>query len=156
SNRVWARYFGTGLVEPVDNFSVANPPSNERLLDALARDFVAHGYDIRHLERTSWMSGTYQLAAIPNATNRQDRQNFSHAYVRRLMAEVVVDVLNAALGVREDFGPVAAPGGRAIEVAPNRVANANLAHIFRIFGRPTRAAACDCERSLEPALPQTL
>jgi hypothetical protein len=155
-NRVWAHYFGVGLVEPVDGFSVANPPSNEQLLGALARDFIDHRYDIRHLERTILRSRTYQLTAVPNATNARDRRNYSHAFPRRLMAEVVVDVLNAALGVREDFGPEFPKGIRAVEIASNRVAHPNLAHIFRTFGRPARTATCDCERSGEPAVPQTL
>jgi hypothetical protein len=155
-NRVWAHYFGTGLVEPVDGFSVANPPSNERLLDALARDFARHGHDIRRLERTVLLSRTYQLTAVPNRDNAQDRTNFSHAYPRRLLAEVVVDVLNSALGVREDFGPDVPKGARAVEIAPSRVNSPHLSLIFRLFGRPARAAVCDCERSTEPALPQTL
>jgi hypothetical protein len=155
-NRVWAHYFGIGLVEPVDNFSVANPPSNEALLDALARDFAEHDYDIRRLEWTILNSRTYQLSALPNSTNAGDRGNFSHVYVRPLMAEVVVDVVNAALGVQESFGEGVPQGARAIEIAPNRVADAHLAHIFRIFGRPARTAACDCERAQEPAVPQTL
>jgi hypothetical protein len=155
-NRIWQIYFGTGLVEPVDNFSVANPPSNERLLDALARDFVDHNYDIRRLERTILSSRTYQLSSTPNASNAKDRANYSHALVRRLMAEVVVDVLNSALGTSEDFGPDAEAGARAIEVAPNRVRNPELAQIFRVFGRPARTSTCDCERSMEPAAPQTL
>jgi hypothetical protein len=155
-NRVWAHYFGTGLVEPVDNFSVANPPSNEKLLDALARDFVESKYDIRKLERAILTSRTYQLSATPNVSNRQDRTNYSHSAARRLMAEVVVDVLNSALGVSEDFTPDAAPGSRAIEVASNRVRSAGLARIFRVFGRPARSANCDCERPKEPAVPQTL
>jgi hypothetical protein len=155
-NRVWAHYFGGGLVEPVDGFSVANPPSNERLLEALARDFIAHGHDIRRLERTILLSRTYQLSSVPNSTNARDRRNHSHALARRLMAEVVVDVLNGALGVREDFGPEFPKGIRAIEIASNRVNQPHLAHIFRIFGRPARTAVCDCERSTEPAVPQTL
>src|SRR5262249_49163006 len=69
-NRVWAHYFGAGLVEPVDNFSAANPPSNERLLDALAADFTRSGYDIRRLERTVLTSRTYQLSTVANETNR--------------------------------------------------------------------------------------
>jgi hypothetical protein len=73
------------------------------------------------------------------------------------MAEVVVDVLNDALGVKEDFGKDAAPAGvRAIEVGSSRVANGNLNYAFRIFGRPPRTTACDCERAMEPALPQKL
>lgn len=155
-NRVWAHYFGVGLVEPVDNFSAANPPSNERLLDALAKDFVAHKYDIRHLERTVLNSRTYQLSATPNETNRHDKNSFARSYVRRMMAEVVVDVMNEALGVKETFGNDVPAGVRAIEVAPSRVQNGNLAYAFRIFGRPPRATTCDCERAMEPALPQTL
>jgi hypothetical protein len=156
-NRVWGHYFGIGIVHPVDDFSLANPPSNDRLLDALAKDFVAHKYDLRHVERTILNSRTYQLTADTNATNRLDRNNYSHALVRPMMAEVVVDVLNAALGTTEDFGQnVAPPGARAIEVGSSRVQNPNLAYAFRIFGRPTRSTACDCERAAEPALPQKL
>jgi hypothetical protein len=155
-NRVWAMYFGMGLVDPVDNFSVANPPSNERLLAALAKDFIDHKYDIRHLERVILESRTYQLSGTPNESNAQDRHNFSHAYVRRLSAEAVVDVLNSALGATEDFGSDVPKGIHAIEIGPNRVQNGHLARIFRIFGRPVRVALCDCERTFEPAVPQTL
>ncbi len=101
-------------------------------------------------------SRTYQVSSRPNATNAQDRSNYARAYARRLMAEVVADALDAALGVTEDFGPGLPPGCRAIEVAPNRVRNEHLAMIFRTFGRPARTATCDCERSAEPAVPQTL
>jgi hypothetical protein len=155
-NRVWAHYFGVGLVMPVDSFSAANPPSNEPLLDALARDFVGHHFDIRRLERAVLNSRTYQLSSRPNATNAGDRGNYARAYPRRLMAEVVADALDAALGVREDRGPGLPPLCRAVEVAPNRVRNEHLAMIFRTFGRPARTTTCDCERSAEPAVPQTL
>jgi len=155
-NRVWAHYFGTGLVEPVDGFSVANPPSNATLLDALAADFVSSGYDVRRLERLVLSSRTYQLSALPNPTNAGDNRNFSHARVRRLLAEVVVDTLDAALGGTGDFGPDGQPGTRAIEIAPSRVRDARLARLFAVFGRPARVTLCDCERPREPALPQTL
>jgi hypothetical protein len=156
-NRVWGHYFGVGIVDPVDNFSLANPPSNPQLLDALARDFVEHKYDIRAIERTVLLSRTYQLSSETNATNKLDRNNYSHSYLRPMMAEVVVDVINDALGAKEDFGKdVAPPGARAIEVGSTRVANGNLNYAFRIFGRPPRTTACDCERAMEPALPQKL
>src|SRR5262249_10741259 len=132
-NRVWALYFGAGLVDPVDSISVANPPSNERLLDAVARDFVDHRYDLRRLERTILNSRVYQLTAVPNATNGQDHTNCSHAQPRRLMAEVVVDALNTALGTEEDFGSDAPKGARAVEVASNRVQSASARQAFRIF-----------------------
>jgi hypothetical protein len=156
ANRVWGHYFGVGVVQPVDDFSLANPPSNPRLLDALGKDFVASGYDIRKLEKTILMSRTYQLSATPNATNKQDRNNYSHSYVRPLMAEVVVDVLDDALGVRESFGNDAPSGARAVEVGASRLTNQQVNYVFRIFGRPPRTTACDCERSMEAGLPQKL
>ena len=155
-NRVWAVYFGAGLVDPVDGFSVTNPPSNPRLLDALAADFVAHGYDIRRLERLVLNSRAYQRSSQPVAGNLDDRGNFARSMPRPLMAEVLVDAINAALDVPGDFGPDAPKGSRAIEIATNRVASPDLARAFRVFGRPERAAVCDCERPKAPALPQTL
>jgi hypothetical protein len=156
ANRVWGHYFGVGIVDPVDNFSLANPPSNDKLLGALARDFRDHKYDIRHLERTVLNSRAYQLSGAANATNRLDHTNYSHSFIRPMMAEVVVDVLNSALGAKEKFAADARPGSRAIEVGASRVQNPTLAYAFRIFGRPPRTSACDCERAQEPALPQTL
>jgi hypothetical protein len=155
-NRVWGHYLGVGLVDPVDNFSQANPPTNESLLDALARDFIDHQFDMRHLERTILNARAYQLDSAMNETNQLDRTNYSHSYLRPLMAEAVVDVLNSALGITESFGDDARPGSRAIEVASTRVANPNITYAFRTFGRSTRTAACDCERATEPALSQTL
>jgi hypothetical protein len=156
-NRVWAHYFGVGLVNPVDDFSLANPPTNARLLDALAAAFVKSGYDIRALERTILVSRTYQLDYKTNESNRFDKNNFSHAYVRPLMAEQVVDVLNSALGVDESYqGQDAVFAGlKMVEVGSSRLTG-NLAYVLRIFGRPPRTTACDCERAAEPALPQTL
>src|SRR5262249_50164566 len=92
-NRVWAVYFGAGLVDPRATFSVATPASNEALLDALAADFVAHGYDIRHLERTILRSRAYGRSSTPTEDNLEDRGNFARAVPRRPMAEVLVDAL---------------------------------------------------------------
>jgi hypothetical protein len=155
-NRVWGHYLGVGLVDPVDNFSLANPPSNEKLLDQLARDFVEHKFDIRHLERVILNSRVYQQSSLANATNKLDKVNYARSYVRPMLAEVVVDVVNSALGVDEKFGNDVRPKSRAIEVGASQLANPALTYIFRIFGRPPRTAACDCERSMEPALPQKL
>jgi hypothetical protein len=161
-NRLWAHYFGVGLVDPVDDFSLANPPSNARLLDALAKDFMEHNYDMRHIERTILNTRTYQTTSVPNETNRFDKVNFARGYVRPMLAEVVVDVVNDALGTSETFslqndpGSKALDGKRLIEIGTSRLNNQNLAYALRIFGRPPRTSACDCERAAEPALPQTL
>src|SRR5262249_33500271 len=148
--------FGAGLVDPVDGFSVTNPPSNPRLLDALAADFVAHGDDIRRLERLILNSRAYQRSSQPVAGERAQPGELPPPLPRPLVAPVPVDAIHAALDVPGDFGPDASRGSRAIEIATNRVASPELARAFRAFGRPERAAVCDCERPKAPALPQTL
>jgi hypothetical protein len=155
-NRAWATYFGVGLVEPVDGISVANPPSNARLLDVLAAEFIAHGYDIRRLERSILESDAYQRSSEPCDGNLAHHGNFARAEPRPMMVTVLVDALNRALGVPGNFGPDAPAGARAIEVAANRAVSPDLARVFRVFSRPARAAVCDCERPGMPALPQTL
>jgi hypothetical protein len=155
-NRIWGHYFGIGLVHPVDDFSLANPPSNAKLLEALAREFADHQYDIRHIERLVLSSRTYQLSSKANDTNRLDKNSFAHGYVRPMMAEAVVDALNGALNVSEKWSPEVRPGSKAVEVGASQLQNPALTYAFRIFGRPPRTSACDCERAMEPALPQKL
>src|SRR5262249_46201469 len=121
-----------------------------------ADEFVKHDYDIRHMEKMVLMSRTYQLSAKLNATNRLDRRNYSHAQIRPMMAEVVVDVLNSALGTTEAFGNDAPANVHMVEVGASRLLNNNVNYALRIFGRPPRTTACDCERAMDPALPQTL
>ena len=91
-NRVWFNLLGRGLVDPVDDFRASNPPAHPELLDALAKDFQQHGYDLRWLIRTITASRTYQLSAVPNSTNAEDDANNSHAIVRRLSAEQMLDL----------------------------------------------------------------
>src|SRR5262249_22526737 len=145
-NRLWAHYFSRGLVEPSDALAAANPASHPALLDGLARRFTKD-YDLKALHRTLLTSHAYQRSRQPNATNQGDRRNFSHALVRRLGAEQVVDAVAQATGVPAQFGAAdAPPGTRAIEVAPSRLTGAE-AYALTIFGRPQRQQNCDCERS---------
>ncbi len=99
-NRLWAHFTGRGLVEPVDDMRVTNPPSNPALLDALAVDLVEHKYDIKHLIRTIMLSSTYQLSSEPNDGNIHDQQNYARAYPRRLLAEVLLDAMCKISGAR--------------------------------------------------------
>lgn len=155
-NRVWGHYFGVGIVNPLDDFSLANPPNNAKLLNALAQDFIKHKFDIKHIERMILNSRAYQLSSQTNETNKLDKNNFSHSYVRPMMAEVVLDVINFALEAKENFGNNIKPGIRAIEVGPSFVQSASVQNILRLWGRPPRMAACDCERSQDPGLPNKL
>lgn len=158
-NRVWANYFGVGIVEPADDMNLANPPSNAPLLDYLATEFVAQGYDLKWLHRTIASSRTYQLSWRPNDTNRLDERNFSHARVRRLPAEVMVDVLRHATASEEGQRALhedrAVVRGRAIGVSSG-FARAESAYPLKLFGKPERSLACECERSSEPSLLQTI
>lgn len=151
ANRLWAHFCGRGLVEPVDDFRLTNPPSNPELLDALANDFVEHDFNTRHLMRTIIASRTYQLSSKPNHSNRQDEQNFSRALFKRIDAEVLLDAICQTTGVPEKFEGVPA-GSRAIELWDSQVKH----DFLKLFGRPVRATACECERSEEPSVAQVL
>lgn len=156
-NRMWAHYFGIGIVDPQDDLNAANPPSNPELLDWLAKDFIAHKFDLKHLHRTIVNTRVYQLTWKPNETNALDKRNFAHAQLRRLSAEVVVDAIDQVTGSRSSFSKNLAPAGtRAIGLAPTRLGNAGSAYALQIFGRPLRTQTCDCERSGDAGLPQAM
>ncbi len=150
-NRVWAQLFGKGIIDPVDDVRVTNPPVNEALLDALARDFVAHNYDVKHLLRTIVSSRTYQLSVRANRWNGKDRQNFSRAYHRRLKAEALLDAYCQVTDQPESYRGHPA-GTRAIQLVDNRVAS----YFMDIFGRPRREVVCACEREETATLTQAL
>lgn len=150
-NRVWCKLLGRGIVEPVDDLRFSNPPVNQTLWNALADDFIAHKYDFKHLLRTILNSRTYQLSFKPNATNSADRMNFSHARLRRLSAEQLLDSLSQVTGVEELFHGLP-PGMRAVEIATVGAGS----HFLKLFGRPKRTTTCTCERASEPSLPQIL
>jgi hypothetical protein len=155
-NRLWAHYFGRGLVDPPDGLAAANPPSHPVLLDELARRFAASHFDLKALHRMLLNTHAYQRSWRPTESNRGDRRNFSHAAIRRLGAEQVIDAIAQATGVPPKFdAKEAPPNARAIDVAPSRLLGPE-AYALTIFGRPQRQQNCDCERSAQPGLPQTL
>src|SRR5262249_33431911 len=139
-----------------DALAAANPPSHPALLDELARRFAAGGYDLKALHRLILNSHAYQRSWRPNDTNQSDRRNLSHAQLRRLGPEQIVDGVAQATGIPVQFAETDAPPlTRAIEVAPSRLTGSD-AYALAIFGRPQRQQNCDCERSSQPGLPQTL
>jgi hypothetical protein len=150
-NRMWSYLMGRGLVDPVDDMRETNPPSNPELLDALAKDFVAHKFDVKHLLRTICRSRTYQLSSTPNDTNAQDRQNHARYYARRLMAEVLLDSVDQACGTRTDFNKVR-QGARAVDLPHDGFDSFFMA----VFNRPQRNTACECARSGGASLTQVL
>ena len=160
-NRIWRHYFGRGLVEPVDDFRMTNPPSNEKLLDALAEDFVAYGYSIKHTERMILGSRTYQLSALPNKTNRHDDVNHSHYYLKRMRAEQLLDAIVQVTGVEERIQGWP-PGMRAMTIphGPDGEAIRGLelqggAYLMNRFGRIMHREFI-VERDDDPNLSQVL
>jgi hypothetical protein len=132
-----------------------NPPTNPALLDALARDLVAHGYSFKHLIRTLCNSRTYQLSAEPNEFNRHDKQSFARFSPRRLGAEVLYDALAQVTGTSANFGGLprdAHAPHRAIMLPDESFPS----YFLDVFGRPQRLSPCECERVGEASLAQVL
>ncbi|HIK91745.1 MAG TPA: DUF1553 domain-containing protein, partial [Planctomycetes bacterium] len=159
-NRVWASYFNVGIVNPPDDMNLANPPSNAPLLDHLATGFIAHGFDMKWLHREILNSRTYQLSWQPNSTNRLDERNFARAVPRRLSAEIAWDMISQAVSNDEKFAQfTTSVEGRAIAItgAGTRYrGNGDASYAMTIFGRSIRESNCDCDRSEEPSLLQTI
>lgn len=156
-NRIWANYFNVGIVEPPDDMNLANPPSNEALLDYLTEQFVAHGYDMKWLHREIANSHAYQRSWRANETNRLDNRNFSHAVIRRLPAEVAYDALVQATAADDKLQAVCQDFEKRA-IGPSSGGNGRRGgdYILTLFGKPARATNCDCERSNEPSLLQTI
>jgi hypothetical protein len=160
ANRVWSYLLGRGIVDPNDDFRESNPPANGPLLDALAGDFAAHQFDLKHLIRNIMNSWTYQLSAVPNDTNRDDETNFSHAEIRSLAAEPLLDAIARVTEVPVPFDgyPV---GLRATQLPGMPVARRNQPldegiRFLRAFGKPERLLNCDCERNDNATTAQAL
>src|SRR5262245_16115630 len=137
-NRLWKHFLGRGLVEPVDDFRVTNPPTNEALLTALAEDFIRHKYDLKHLFRTIVGSRVYQLSAQPNGTNREDKQFYSRFYLKRLNAEELLDGICRVTEIPEKF-PGFHLGTRATQLPDPKVPS----YFLDVFDRATRETVCE-------------
>ncbi len=150
-NRVWADLMGRGLVEPVDDLRATNPPSNGPLLDALARDFRAQGYDLKKLLRTIMTSYVYGLSSLPTPNNVADTRNYSRHYRQRLRAEVLLDAVSDVTGVAETFAAMP-PRSRAIQLWTFRTQS----EFLDSFGRPDANQDPPCERTADTTVVQAL
>jgi hypothetical protein len=159
ANRIWYHLMGRGIVEPNDDFRASNPPANAPLLEALAQDFRTHQFDLRHLVRTIMNSRTYQLSAAPNETNARDEANFSHALVRPLQAEQLLDALGQVTAAPVKFNgyPLGIRAAQLPGVMPQRRRDLTPTageQFLRRFGKPERLLSCECERSDDTTLEQ--
>jgi hypothetical protein len=164
-NRVWRNFMGRGLVEAEDDHRQTNPASNEELLDALAKDFVKNGHDVKKLVRTIMNSAAYQRSATPQAGNKADDRFYSRYLIRRLPAEVVLDAYSDITKVPTAFTKVAVGssggdaatadyplGTRALQLPDTQL----VSQFLDAFGRPERGQTCSCERQQESSVTQAL
>jgi hypothetical protein len=150
-NRYWKHFFDRGIVEPEDDMRETNPPSNPELLDNLARNFIDSGFDLKELIRTICRSQTYQLSSLPNDYNLNDKQNFSRYYPKRLTAEVLYDAFHEVTATTQGYNGLPA-GTRAVQLPDPTIGP----YFLKVFGQPQADTACECERSQEANLAQSL
>ena len=151
ANRYWGYLFGRGIVNPIDDMRVTNPPANPQLLDALADELIRTNYDVKHLIKCIALSRAYQRSADATPDNRKDEWFCTHYLPKRLPAETLLDAIDFVCGTHEKYDDLP-PGTRAIQLP-----DANTRSEFLdIFGRPLRLTDCECERQSEPNLSQTL
>jgi hypothetical protein len=151
ANIVWAHFIGKGIIDPVDDVRISNPAINPELLEALGQKFMDYKYDFKKLVRDICNSRTYQLSTRANESNALDDRNFSHASIRRMRAEVLLDCINEVTESADKFQGLP-KGARAVEIADGNVNN----YFLTTFGRATRGTVCSCEVRVEPNLSQAL
>ena len=164
TNRVWANFYGVGLVESVDDMRMSNPASNEELLNATASHLVENDFNLKSLIRTILQSETYQRSSHPLAENKDEKRFYSRYYPRRMMAEVLLDAISQVTDVPGQFNQIVFPGAdvrstdfypegtRAIQLYDSAVRS----YFLKTFGRNQRRITCECERSDEPSMVQVL
>jgi hypothetical protein len=151
ANLVWSHYIGRGIIEPVDDVRISNPPSNPDLLNALSAKLIGYNYDLRKLVRDICTSRTYQLATHPNETNSSDDRNFSKASIRRIRAEVLLDCITQVTETQDKFNGLPR-GAHAIQIADGNTGT----YFLKTFGRASRTSVCSCEVKTDPNLSQAL
>ena len=151
ANRIWAHFFGIGIVEPVDDVRVSNPPANPELYRQLGRKLVEYKYDFKRLVRDICLSQTYQRATQTNASNEGDQRNFAHARVRRIQAEMLRDCISQVTETKDKFRGLPL-GARAVQIADGATSD----YFLTTFGRSPRETVCACDVRSEPTLSQAL
>jgi hypothetical protein len=151
TNRVWAHFFGRGIIEPVDDVRISNPSVNPELLAELSKRFTASNYDFKQLVREICNSAAYQRSTNRNESNQTDEKNFAHANLRRMKAETLLDCISGVTDTKNKF-PGLPVGARAVQIVDGNTST----YFLTTFGRASRETVCSCEVKMEPTLSQAL
>ena len=151
ANRVWAHFFGMGIVNPVDDIRVSNPASNPELFSELGRRLTDYKFDLKQLVRDICNSETYQRTTQTNETNKGDTRNFAFSRVRRVPAEMLLDCISQATDTKEKYRGLPL-GAKAVQIADGTTSN----YFLTTFGRSPRTTVCEAEATTDPSLSQAL
>ena len=161
ANRIWFQYFGIGIVDPPDDFRESNPPSNPELLDFLAKEFRRSGYSLRHLTRMILTSQTFarqgamQRDIDVSESTIDGTPFFADYHTRRMSAETLIDSISSVTDIPSDYPSANSPD----IVAHQAMAMPGIPRgpgFLRTFGKPNRLLICECERSNQVSLVQSL
>jgi Protein of unknown function (DUF1553) len=161
ANRIWFQLMGRGIVDPIDDFRGTNPPSNPELLHAITNEFIAGDFRVRPLMRLILNSKTWQLASHSEPQSAAGASLFAYAVPARLTAEQTLDALCTALDVTVEFGgqPRGLRAGQlpGVRNGGHRYSRPEPADRFlAMFGKPGRLQTCECERTADTSLAQTM
>jgi len=150
-NRIWAHFFGVGIVEPVDDIRVSNPATNPELFKKLGTKLIEYKYDFKQMVRDICNSNAYQRTVSRNKSNEMDELNFAHSRFRRIRSESLLDCVCHVTETKEKFRGLPL-GARAVQIADGRTST----YFLTTFGRSSRDTVCACEVTTDPTLSQAL
>lgn len=149
-NRIWAWLLGRGIIHEPDDVRPDNPAVNPHLLTFLEKELVKANYDLRHIYRLILNSRTYQQSSIPLSNHPDAEVLFACYQVRRLDAEVLIDLLCWISGTTESYSSAIPEPftfipekNRTIELADGSITN----QFLEMFGRPARDTGLESERN---------
>lgn len=165
ANRVWSQYFGMGIVDPPDDFRDSNPPCNAPLLDFISQELKSHDYSIRYLSRLILTSETFARSSASDIVSDQELPPsvyFAGYPIHRMPAEILLDALSDATRVPSKLRGMGEGdrgndrGGESVTRAIAMPGVPRRTGFLTTFGKPSRLMACECERTNQVSLGQSL
>lgn len=158
ANRIWYQYFGRGIVDPPDDFRESNPPSNPELLAQIASDFRADGYSLKKLSRNILSSSAFARSSQGDLADENilpTAPYFASYPLRRLAAEPLMDAISEVTGVTSPM-KTGDSENTTVYSAMRMPGIPKKPGFLTTFGKPNRLLVCECERSNQISLGQSL